>query len=430
MAWDLSNWLVLTRTFQLVAALAAGVMNGFLVAWIHIKKLGLGRNMVILELMIVIMLVYTTLALLIQHTGGRSKRSSWLTCFIVGDVMFIGVVVGLITVLARAGLPSMCVGLTNGDFSSDVRPDKPSYGYTTIRFSDEAPGHKGELDRYCAFERSVYFIAIGLIFTFILAIVLSVLRICEASYTKNTRVNELLDSLERANEKEQQSPLLMTTPRFIPPPSEGIITRQTSIRSVATTNHARTGSNGSPPMIPRRPVPNRTSTLAGIPSPINEVSETRNESQHEEYDALVADGMRHGPSHQRHYSSPEHQQRPSRQQPIPVLLEENDRSSLCEEGRVADGMQYRPNNQATNNFLPQMQEMYTTVPLAAAPLDEESAALVSDGSRPMPNLPPYTPGSSQMSGPRRAEDSGLRFNDFGIQQARPQDMKSTGYFKQ
>ncbi len=52
MAWEVSNWLVLTRSFQLVAALAAGAMNGFLVAWVHLKKLGLGRNMVILELMV------------------------------------------------------------------------------------------------------------------------------------------------------------------------------------------------------------------------------------------------------------------------------------------------------------------------------------------------------------------------------------------
>ncbi|OIW25062.1 hypothetical protein CONLIGDRAFT_80699 [Coniochaeta ligniaria NRRL 30616] len=433
MAWELSNWLVLTRTFQLVATLAAALMNGFLVAWIHLKKLGLGKNMVVNELMILITLIYTTLALIIQHTGGRSRRSGWLTCFIVSDAMFIGAVVGLITVLARAGLPVMCVGLTSGDFGPDDRPDKPGYGYTTIRFSDEMQGHKGELDRYCAFERSVYFIAIGLIFTLIITIVLSVLRICEASYTKNTRVNELLDSLERANEKEQQSPLLMTAPRFIPPPSEGIITRQTSIRSVATTNHSGAAPNGSPPMIPRRPVPNRTSGLQGIPSPIDEVSETRDEPHNEEYDALVADGMRHGPSQQHHYSSQADQPEPPRQQPMPMLPEESDRSSLSDAGMVADGMQYRPNHQHTNNnFLPQMQQVYTTVPLAAAPLDEESAALVSDGSRPMPNLPPYTPGSSRTtSGPRRAEDSGMRFDDFGIRQAPPlQDMKSTGYFKQ
>lgn len=300
-----------------------------------------------------------------------------------------------------------------------------------MRFSDETLGHKGELDKYCAFERSVYFIATGLIFTLMVAIVLSVLRICEASYTKNTRVNELLDQLERAHEKEQQSPLLMTTPRFITPPSEGIITRQTSIHSISTANHTGSAPGGSPPAIPRRPVPNRTSILSGIPSPIDEASETRNGPPNEEYDALVADGMRHGTSPQQSYQNHVHPQESTRQQPMPMLPEENDRrSSLSEAGMVADGMQYRASHHHTNNFLPRMQQEYASVPLAAAPLDEESAALVSDGSRPMPNLPPYTPGSSRLSGPRRAEDGGMRFNGFPVQHARPQDMKSTGYFKQ
>lgn len=300
-----------------------------------------------------------------------------------------------------------------------------------MRFSDETLGHKGELDRYCAFERSVYFIAIGLIFTLMIAIVLSVLRICEGRYTKNTRVDELLGQLERANEKEQQSPLLMTTPRFITPPSEGIITRQTSIRSISTANHTGSAPSGSPPAIPRRPVPNRSSILSAIPSPIDEASEIRNGPPNEEYDALVADGMMHGTSPQQSYQNHAHPQESVRQQPMPILPEENDRrSSLSEAGMVADGMQYRASHQHTNSFLPRMQQEYASVPLAAAPLDEESAALVSDGSRPMPNLPPYTPGSSRLSGPRRAEDGGTRFNGFPVQQARPQDMKSTGYFKQ
>jgi hypothetical protein len=44
---------------------------------------------------------------------------------------------------------------------SEDRPEGPKPGYTTIRFSNEAGGMKGELDRFCAFERTFYFIAIG-----------------------------------------------------------------------------------------------------------------------------------------------------------------------------------------------------------------------------------------------------------------------------
>lgn len=61
------------------------------------------------------LLIYTALVLMIQHTGGRSKRSGCLTGFIVSDVIFTGMSMGIITVLARAGVPSNCVGLTRSD---------------------------------------------------------------------------------------------------------------------------------------------------------------------------------------------------------------------------------------------------------------------------------------------------------------------------
>lgn len=115
MAWELSSWMVLVRLFQLVGALAAGCMNGFLIAWISIKKLGLTSNMQVLEIMICLFLIYTTLALVVQHTSGRSKRTPWLVAFVVWDVLFVGVDLGMITVLARAGVPSSCAGFTRPD---------------------------------------------------------------------------------------------------------------------------------------------------------------------------------------------------------------------------------------------------------------------------------------------------------------------------
>lgn len=259
----------------------------------------------------------------------------------------------------------------------------------------------------------MYFIAIGLIFTLMVAIVLSVLRICEGSYTRNTRVNELLDSLERANEKEQQSPLLHTGPRFMPPASEGIITRQTSMRSVATTQ-AGGAPYSSLPTIARRPVPDRSSMGLAI-SPINEAAETRND---EEYHALVADGMRHQPQVQHDYSNIRVQHPQLTGVPeIPQHLDETDRSSLSEADMVADGMRYTPGQRRSITFQQPQPPVPYTMPAAALPLDEGSAALVSDGSRPMPNLPPYTPGSSHMQ-----PQASL--------QPRVHDMKPNGYFKQ
>ncbi|KAB5566403.1 hypothetical protein GE09DRAFT_1218665 [Coniochaeta sp. 2T2.1] len=400
-------------------------MNGFLLAWIHVKDLGLKQNIVVLELMIAIMFLYSLLALGVIHSQGRSKRAGWLAFFIVGDVLNIGLAVGLITVLARAGLPIICVGLTHVGFGLE-RPDPE---FTTIGFSDGQAGHKGKLDKLCTLERSVYFIAVGLVFNFMATIVLAVLRICEGSYTRTSKVSELLNSLERADDKEYQSPLLMTAPRFIPPPSEGIITRQTSLRSVATT-HVGTAHHGSPPAIPRRPVPNRTSALI-MPSPINEESETRDDHDNdgEEYGALVADGMRHEPQQQGrlHLDTAVAHREVARQQQHTPIQEASDRFSVSEEaGVVADGMRYVRDDHDGNDYRPRRQEAHI-VPLSTAPpLDEESAALVSDGSRPMPNLPPYTPGGSSTAGPRRAEDGGVRLNGHGGAQPRVQDMKPSG----
>lgn len=40
------------------------------------------------------------------------------------------------------------------------KPNKPIRGYTTIRFSNEEDGHRGELDKFCSLERGSYFCAI------------------------------------------------------------------------------------------------------------------------------------------------------------------------------------------------------------------------------------------------------------------------------
>jgi hypothetical protein len=38
-------------------------------------------------------------------------------------------------------------------------PNRPPFGFTTIRFSDEGPGQHGVLDSFCGFDRSYYAIA-------------------------------------------------------------------------------------------------------------------------------------------------------------------------------------------------------------------------------------------------------------------------------
>ena len=53
MAWNLSTWLTLTRTFQLFAALAGAILNGFLIAKIYKEERGKPQtSMVVLELLV------------------------------------------------------------------------------------------------------------------------------------------------------------------------------------------------------------------------------------------------------------------------------------------------------------------------------------------------------------------------------------------
>ncbi|KUI53544.1 hypothetical protein VP1G_00936 [Cytospora mali] len=72
----------------------------------------------------------------------------------------------------------------------------PALGYTTISFSNEQGGHRGELDKYCGMERAFYSIAIAIILSYIITIVLSVLRICKLHLYSKEEVERMLDDRE------------------------------------------------------------------------------------------------------------------------------------------------------------------------------------------------------------------------------------------
>ena len=52
MAWGPSSWLLLTRVFQLLEAVAGTGLNGFLTAWIYTRDLGVSKTMVVLQLLV------------------------------------------------------------------------------------------------------------------------------------------------------------------------------------------------------------------------------------------------------------------------------------------------------------------------------------------------------------------------------------------
>lgn len=58
------------------------------------------------------LLVYTTVAMILQRNKKRTKRKRWLVSFIVCDVLFCAADLGVISMLSRAGLPNHCRGLS------------------------------------------------------------------------------------------------------------------------------------------------------------------------------------------------------------------------------------------------------------------------------------------------------------------------------
>jgi hypothetical protein len=276
-----------------------------------------------------------------------------------------------------------------------------------------------------------------------------VLRIFEQKYTKNTKVNEMLDSLERAEDIslkviDSSSPV-DESPRMsvAPPPSEGIITRNTSLRSNFTTATSVAGSHHtnpyapSPasrramPTIPRRPLPPTSPTSNNpnhdqrpapnegfVPVPLDEDEDAAEA-------ALVSDGMQHRPhrSHQHQNQTPHHHSHggPSHshghghththnhsysRMTLPMLSEED-----------------HPHHSHPHPH-PHAQQTSSTIDADAA-----DAALVSDGMRPSePMLPPYHPGNRRMSGHGEEEDNEMRLSGYVKGQTRAQEMKDSGRY--
>ncbi|KAJ9151296.1 hypothetical protein NKR23_g3146 [Pleurostoma richardsiae] len=318
----LSSWLTLVRLFQLLSALVSACTNSWLLHYVWDRHLGLSGLMIVLELLICAVLIYTALMLLFQQTSRRSSRAGWLASFIIGDVIFCGVDIGIITVLAYAGLPDNCAGLTRSDFDHGDAPNSPKPGYTTVRFSDESGGQRGELDRFCGMERSFYFVAVVFIFSYIVTILVSVLRILERSYTRNSEIDHMLESQEavlRLEQKltEQRSALTPTDSRD-EPPATGIVT-------TATDGVPSRAVPGAPPAIVPFPAPapasprsseagpssRRLSFASSTPTAVDSVSlpvlslpgMSLAEEEAAANLAVVMDGSRYHHHHQRDSSS-------------------------------------------------------------------------------------------------------------------------------
>ncbi|KAI0836391.1 hypothetical protein F5Y06DRAFT_274068 [Hypoxylon sp. FL0890] len=221
--WSVSRCLLLARLLQLCGMLVTAVMNGFLLVYIDVNDIGLASSMFCLEMMVCVALIYSAVVLLFQHAGSPHRRSSTrlIAAFVAGDVVFNGMMIAVITVLAGTGLPANCHGLTksNGD-----PPGDPPEGYGTTGFGD---GYiKGQLDRYCSLEQSFYFIAAGLIFTYMLTVTLGVLRIFEQRWNHGRKdpIFASTDNLYQLNSMRPKlrSPDPSRDPDGALPSSEGV----------------------------------------------------------------------------------------------------------------------------------------------------------------------------------------------------------------
>ncbi|KAK4164530.1 hypothetical protein QBC43DRAFT_47912 [Cladorrhinum sp. PSN259] len=410
-----SAWHSIARTFQFLGALSSTAFHGFLTIWVYKRRLGLSQTMLILQLLISVLLLYTIFAMTLQNKKKGSKKSNWLIFLVVSDVLFCGVVLGIITLLAHAGLPLHCAGLTRTDFRLDDEGQiGPEPGYSTVRFSRQDDTElPGGLDNFCGFERSYFYVSNALVFSYIITIVIAMVRIVEQrlikSYTHTFDAGDEeinLKDLDASVGVPSTTSLSTPTPgtaelsqqnlqQHAPsPPSEGIITRSNSLRSTFTTattsTHSgpsnRPTSTGGPyrsNTIPRRPVGSsgfghqpsqsvQSSSATGGPSftPIPLLDE-------EDASLVVSDGMRH-------QSQPQQQQQQQQQ------------SQHYRQGSLSQSAQY---NQFSR--MPMLLEEDPQISVAntertdADAADDAHHALVSDGMRPSaPMLPPYEPGSS------------------------------------
>ena len=400
--------------------------------------------------------------MLVVFVSRRSTKTAWLIAFVVCDVLSCAILLGIIATFSRAGLPIQCGGMTQDRQFSPKRvshtfhlhqlPADPNRiaapGYTTIGFSDEGAGHRGELDAFCGFDRSYFAIANTLMsvvlwlfvlhpltpssFVNIFTITTTVLRIFEKKYTKTTKVNELLESLERADEINMKvldapSPLASTASLNLPPPSsEGILTRNTSLRSNFTTATASTTGPYTPGPIYRRPVHTNPPPLPRLPSTNPPAAAAFTPIPFDEEDpeadaAHVADGMqhRHHQPFQNHHQPFHHQRNPSFPRMPPLSEESSHPNSPSAQRHAAWGMQRQQQQQ---------QQQQHTETDADADADAD-AALVSDGMRPFePTLPPYTPGTRRMSGHGGEGDNEMRLSGYVKGQTRAQGMKDSGGF--
>jgi hypothetical protein len=118
-----------------------------------------------------IMMFYSALQISHMHCLHKSSRPRYLIIFVIWDTIFAGVCIGVLTILAIAGVPANCLGMARKNRKSIRRGsvlyyhqkathnfaihnpgdalNNPAQGFTTIRFGPGTYRNFGELDMCC-----------------------------------------------------------------------------------------------------------------------------------------------------------------------------------------------------------------------------------------------------------------------------------------
>ncbi|KAL7622560.1 hypothetical protein AAE478_008067 [Parahypoxylon ruwenzoriense] len=318
--------------------------------------------------------IYSGLVLLMQHAGSRRQRFSTklIAFFIAGDVLFNGMAIAIITVLARAGLPTDCHGLTRDDMEIGDAPDDPPDGYSTIRFGDKERDRKGLLDKYCSLERGFYFIEAALVFTYMVTVTLGVLRIFERRWSNNGRTDQRFASADNAHRLDR-----LNTKVHSPDPGRD------SETAVPSTEGLTPASRPSPALRIQQDVPPN--------------------DPHRDYTF-------HGPLHP---------------QPLPVSPVSIVASPISQVSPLSPHASFAP-SVALGTSIGGLMIEHASDPAA-------EAAMITDGYRHQlqpgtPSLPPYTPGQSrgQFMDGHGNESNEMRLSDYVKGETRAQNMKDSG----
>ncbi|KAH8666362.1 hypothetical protein BX600DRAFT_511301 [Xylariales sp. PMI_506] len=405
--WGVSSYLVTFRSFQVLSTLICAILNGFLLVYINLNRLGLTDAMFALEIMTCITLIYTAVVLLIQHTGRRylKARGAWVTIFVGGDLLFTGLNIGVITVLAGSGVPSNCAGLTRSNYDEGDAPNNPPQGYQTIRFGTGSPGDRGVLDKFCSLEQAYYFLTVILIFTYMATVTLSILRIFLNMYTKNSLIR---DELAGKNDLYRTESKLSTTQRSISLAhvSEGVMSPSPSTGRPVSEHELMPLPQTSAAALPHAAASIPPATLAVAPAATTAAAVPYTQSATSYAPSLASFSV--SPVSP---VSPITTTTPTPTQPPSLSL------NLGSESFISDD--------------------------ADSVAEEAAAALISDGYRgpgsqnggyqyagphgSMPVLPPYTPGEAArfMVG-HAGESNEMRLSDYVKGQTRAQNEKDNG----